>query len=243
MKSLFVAWQDPQSRQWAPVGRLSRDDGQYRFVYTRGAKELPNFTPFGLMTDLQVEYVSDELFPLFANRILAKSRPEYEQYMGWLGMARNKYDALDELARTGGVRATDSLELFACPQPSEEHNYEVYFFCRGLRHLHAENQQRADELKPGERLYIMPDPQNEFDRLALLLRTGDPITLVGYAPRYFTGEFSHLMELVEPENVKVTVEKVNLDAPLQYRILCRFRSPWPAKFQSCQGGAFKSLAS
>ena len=69
MKSLFVAWQDPQSRQWAPVGRLSRDDGQYRFVYTRGAKELPNFTPFGLMTDLQVEYVSDELFPLFANRI------------------------------------------------------------------------------------------------------------------------------------------------------------------------------
>jgi len=243
MKSLFVAWQDPQSRQWAPVGRLSRDDDQYRFVYTQGARELVNFTPFGRMTDLQAEYVSEELFPLFANRILAKSRPEYDQYLGWLGMERTRYDALDELARTGGIRATDSLELFACPEPTKERGYEVYFFCRGLRHLHTENQQRAAELKPGERLYVMTDPQNEFDKMALLLRTDDPITLVGYAPHYFSGEFTRLMELVETENVQVTVEKVNLDAPLQYRVLCRIRSPWPTHFQPCQKGAFESLAS
>jgi len=243
MKSLFVAWQDPQSRQWAPVGRLSRHAEKYHFVYTQGAKEMVNFTPFGRMTDLRAEYVSEELFPLFANRILAKSRPEYDQYLGWLGMERSKYDALDELARTGGVRATDSLELFACPEPTKDLNYEVYFFGRGLRHLHPENQQRAAELKPGERLYVMPDPQNEFDSMALLMRTGDPITLVGYAPRYFSAEFTQLMDLVDIQNVKVTVERVNLDAPLQYRILCRINSPWPAKFQPCQFGAFESLAS
>ncbi len=241
MKSLFVAWQDPQSRQWAPVGRLSRDNDHYRFVYTQGAKDLPNFTPFGRMTDLQVEYVSDKLFPLFSNRILAKSRPEYEQYLGWLGMTKSHYDALDELSRTGGVRATDSLEVFACPQPTLDHNYEVYFFCRGLRHLHTENQRRADELTRGERLYVMPDPQNEFDKMALLLRTGDPISLVGYAPRYFSGEFNQLIELVSAENVKVTVEKVNLDAPLQYRILCRISSPWPEQFQPFQNDSFLSL--
>jgi len=243
MKSLFVAWQDPESKLWAPVGRLSRDDEQYRFVYTHGAKELSNFTPFGRMTDLRAEYVSEKLFPLFANRILAKSRPEYDQYLGWLGMERARYDELDELARTGGVRATDSLELFACPQPTKDHSYEVYFFGRGLRHLYPENQQRAAELKPGERLYVMQDPQNEFDRMALLLRTGDPITLVGYAPRYFSGEFSRLMELVDAENVKVTVEKVNIDAPLQYRILCRISGPWPTSFHPCQNSAFESLAS
>lgn len=243
MKALFVAWQDPQSRQWAPVGRLSRDDDQYHFVYTRGAKELANFTPFGRMGDLQAEYVSDELFPLFANRVLAKSRPEYDQYLSWLGMGRSEYDVLDELARTGGVRATDSLELFACPEPSKDHTYEVYFFCRGLRHLHQENQKRASELRPGERLYIMPDPQNEFDNMALLMRTGDPITLVGYAPRYFSTEFTRLMEIVDKQDVKVTVEKVNLDAPLQYRILCRISSPWPQNFQPCEQGWFQSLAS
>lgn len=242
MKSLFVAWQDPQSRQWAPVGRLSRDHGQYRFVYTHGAKELPNFTPFGRMTDLRAEYISDKLFPLFANRILAKSRPEYDQYLGWLGIDRSKYDALDELARTGGLRATDSLELFSCPQPTKNHSYEVFFFGRGLQYLHAENPKRAAELKPGERLYVMPDIQNEFDEKALLLRTDDPITLVGYAPRYFSGEFSMLLSSVGAEKVKVVVEKVNHDAPLQYRILCRITAPWPANFQPCLSGSFASLS-
>jgi|GEM_PF-5500721 len=78
---------------------------------------------------------------------------------GLVRYGASRYDALDELARTGGVRATDSLEFFACPEPTKDHNYEVYFFGRGLRHLHPENQQRAAELKPNERLYVMSDPK------------------------------------------------------------------------------------
>ncbi|HFE38157.1 MAG TPA: restriction endonuclease, partial [Gammaproteobacteria bacterium] len=98
MKSLFIAWQDPESRQWAPVGRLSQRGGRFHFVYTQGAKDFSNFTPFGRMSDLSAEYVSDELFPLFKNRVLTKSRPEYAQYLKWLGLDSVKYDALDELA-------------------------------------------------------------------------------------------------------------------------------------------------
>lgn len=241
MKSLFIAWRDPESRQWAPVGRLSRDGGQYRFVYTHGAEEVPNFTPFGRMTDLRAEYVSEELFPLFKNRILAKSRPEYDSYMSWLGLERSSHDALEELARTGGLRATDALELFPCPQPTADHQYQVHFFCRGLRHFHPENQKRAAELEAGERLFVMPDPQNEFDQMALVLRTGDPITLVGYAPRYFSGEFTQLINSVNANDVKVTVEKVNPQAPLQYRVLCQITAPWPANFQPCQDGPFRPL--
>lgn len=242
MKSLFLAWQDPQSRQWAPVGRLSRDDGHYHFVYTQGAKQLANFTPFGRMTDLKAEYISDQLFPLFANRILAKSRPEYDQYLSWLGMGREKYDALDELARTGGLRVTDNLEVFPCPEPTENQNYEVFFFGRGLRHFHAENPKRVTALKPGDPLYLMPDIQNKNDEQALLLRTDAPITLAGYVPRYFSAEFSMLLSAVGADKVKVRVEKVNLDAPLQYRVLCRIVAPWPVNFQSCHGGLFESLA-
>ena len=37
MKILYLAWQDPQSRQWFPVGKLSVEGGIYRFVYTKGA--------------------------------------------------------------------------------------------------------------------------------------------------------------------------------------------------------------
>jgi len=241
MKSLFVAWQDSESRQWAPVGRLRREDNRYHFVYTHGAESMKNFTPFGRMKDLYAEYVSEELFPLFKNRILAKSRPEYEQYMSWLGLSHVHPDSLDELARTGGLRATDSLELFPCPQPTEDRRYEVFFFSQGMRHLHAENSLRACELQVGERLFAMPDPQNQFDDKALMLRTGDPITLVGYAPRYFSAEFNQLMGSLGADKVKVSVEKVNVNAPLQYRVLCKISAPWPVNFQPCQESDFKPI--
>ncbi len=242
MKTLFVACQDAKSRRWAPVGRLTRENGVYRFVYTRGVKEIADFQPFGRMQNLHKAYRSEQLFPIFANRVLAKNRPEYRDYLEWLGLAGVKYDALEELARTGGLRATDSLEIFPCPEPVEGKVYEVYFFCRGLRHLHEENQERARRLTFGERLYLMQDVQNTNDNMALLLRTDDPVTLVGYAPRYYSAEFSSLIKAVGSESVKVTVERVNTGAPLQYRVLCKMTSPWPANFLPCASQEFEALA-
>ncbi|MEK6747708.1 MAG: HIRAN domain-containing protein [Pseudomonadota bacterium] len=242
MKALFVAWQDLKTRRWAPVGRLTHEDGVYSFVYTRGATEIPNFRPFGVMADLHKAYKSEALFPIFANRVLAKNRPEYQIYLKWLGLSESGYDALDELARTGGLRATDSLELFPCPEPTSGKNYEVYFFCRGLRHLHAENQERARQLKSGERLYLMQDLQNTHDSMALLMRTSEPITLVGYAPRYYSAEFTQLIKVTSAEQVEVTVEQVNNDAPIQYRVLCKLVSPWPTNFSPCTTREFESLA-
>lgn len=242
MKALFVAYQDAASRNWAPVGRLTREGEQYHFVYTRGAKELPNFVPFGRMTELDVEYISEQLFPLFANRVLPKSRPEYGDYLRWLGLSEVGHDALDELARTGGLRATDTLELIPCPEPTVSNQYEVFFFCRGLRHLSVESQHRASHLKNGESLYLLRDLQNAHDEMALLLRTAEPVTLVGYAPRYYSAEFTHLIELVGRDAVKVTVEKVNPDAPIQYRILCRLTAPWPVEFAPCKNGSYEALS-
>lgn len=242
MKALFIAWQDAQSRRWEPVGRLTRENGVYRFVYTHGAEVIPNFRPFGRMQDLHKAYKAEGLFPIFANRILAKNRPEYVDYLSWLGLSDSTYDELEELARTGGLRATDSLELFPCPEPTVGNSYEVYFFSRGLRHLHRENEARTGELAGGERLYLMQDLQNPYDAMALLLRTADPITLVGYAPRYYSAEFTQLIKSTEPDSVKVTVEQVNRDAPVQYRLLCRLVAPWPANFSPCSKEEFTALA-
>src|SRR5262250_671161 len=49
MKTLYLAWQDPEDRRWLPVGRLSFDGHVYRFVYTKGAEQSPRFVPFGAM--------------------------------------------------------------------------------------------------------------------------------------------------------------------------------------------------
>ena len=242
MKALFVAYQDSASRQWAPVGRLTREDGRYHFAYTRGAREFKNFVPFGRMTDLNAEYVSEKLFPLFANRVLPKSRPEYADYLHWLGLSQASHDALEELARTGGLRATDNLELIPCPAPTEGNRYEVFFFARGLRHLSKDCQDRTLKLVTGERLYLAQDLQNGFDNTALLVRTGDPVTLVGYAPRYYSSDFTRLIKEVGSNEVAVTVERVNADAPLQYRVLCKLSAPWPSGFGPCETGDFEMLS-
>ncbi len=242
-KALYIAWQDPDSRSWSPVGCLTRDKSFYKFVYTRGAEQVgKKFQPFGPMRDLHVAYQSEELFPLFANRVLPKSRPEYKDYMEWLGLSEQDHDVMDELSRTGGLRATDSLEMFPCPTPSVSNNYEVYFFSRGLRHMHDDNQKRARLLEPGESLYLMQDLQNEVDRMALLVRTGDPISLVGYAPQYYSGEFTQLLDSVGQGKVKVTVDRVNSNAPIQYRVLCKLSAPWPDNFSPCSKGQFQALA-
>jgi hypothetical protein len=242
VKALFIAWQDSDSRRWLPVGRLTRENGLYTFAYTRGAILASDFKPFGKMDKLDVSYSSSELFPIFANRVLAKNRPEYDDYLRWLGLSDVKYDDLEELSRTGGLRATDSIELFPCPLPTESNTYEVYFFCRGLRYLHAENLVRADSLKLGERLFLMQDLQNAADPMALLMRTCDPVTLVGYAPRYYSAEFTNLIQKLQSDQVKVTVEQVNLDAPIQYRVLCKLSCPWPSGFEPFSDDEFKTLA-
>lgn len=239
MKALFVAYQDTDSRTWTPVARLTHDGRLYHFAYTRGAKNLPNFMPFGRMNELDAEYVSEQIFPLFANRLLPKSRPEYKDYLGWLGLSGVDHDTLEELARTGGLRATDSLELIPCPEPTNANRYEVYFFCRGLRHFPSESQDRSLALTKGEKLYLMQDIQNGSDDMALLLRTGEPVTAVGYVPRYYSTEFSRLISLVGADAPMVTVEKINADAPIQYRVLCKFSAPWPAEFQPCQTGLYE----
>jgi len=239
MKSLFVAYQDTVSRTWTPVARLTHDGKLYHFAYTRGAKNLTNFVPFGRMVELDAEYVSEQIFPLFANRLLPKSRPEYKDYLNWLGLTGADHDALEELARTGGLRATDSLELIPCPEPTSSNQYEVYFFCRGLQHFPGNSQARSLVLAKGEPLYLMQDIQNDKDNMALLLRTDDPVTLVGYVPRYYSAEFSRLINLVGGGATKVTVEKVNADAPIQYRVLCKLSAPWPMQFQPCQNGLYE----
>lgn len=242
MKALYVTWQDPDTRQWYPVGRLTHKNGTYEFAYTRGAKASKKFVPFGRMLDLGTVYLSNELFPLFANRMLPKSRPEYRDYLSWLGLEEGSADEIEVLARSGGQRATDSLEIVPCPEPTSDNNYVAYFFAHGLRHMSEKDQQRVTTLNVSERVFLMRDVQNKADPMALLLRTDDPMSMVGYVPRYYSAEFSTVMDRVGQEPVRVSVERVNPSAPSNFRLLCKFQSPWPLDFAPCSRGEFEPLA-
>lgn len=213
----------------------------YRFCYTQGALKSDNFSPFGSMDELYAVYESEALFPLFSNRLLPVSRPEYQRQMRWLDIKETKDISLYMLSMTGGIRATDTLEVFECPVPNREGQYEVDFFAHGLRHLAKHAIERVNGLTKGERLFPAPDIQNEFDSKAILLRTGDPVEFAGYCPRYLSPDFERLADENGPMSVRVTVERVNQDAPLNLRLLCKLVAPWPADFHPCSGDDFEPL--
>jgi hypothetical protein len=243
MDTLFLAWQDPEDRRWLPVGRLTFHRSVYQFVYTNGALESPRFIPFGGMTDLRVTYESDQLFPLFANRLLSKSRPEYRKFLDWLNVRDDQDDPLALLALTGGLRETDCLELFPCPRPTGNNEYHIHFFIHGIRHLPEEAIRRIDELRKRDRLFLLQDLQNAYDPFALALRAADPPTFLGYCPRYLAEDIVALLSGYGPDAAQVHVERVNREAPLQLRVLCEMTSCWPSDFRPCSGALYEPLVS
>lgn len=242
MNALFVAWRPAaQHEGWRPVGRLEHEAGLYRFFYTEGARK-PGFRPFPQMEDLQQVYESEELFPVFANRLLSESRPEYEDFLRWGGFdVADPPDPIVILGVTEGIRQTDAIEVFPCPQPDGESCYLNKFFLHGIRWVPDAALDRVATLREGESLKLMPDPQNNYDPNAVAVRTDADRTLIGYIPRYLAPDVLHLFYSCGSGYTEVLVERVNRDAPLQNRVLCRMRACWPDGFVPCSGEDFEPI--
>lgn len=230
---LFVAWQDARSRRWFPVGRLWREDGEYRFGYIEGFREAEKeagFMPLLPFPRVDEIYHSSKLFPSFGNRIMNPSRVELSDYLDRLGLAPGgdlEELGFDILARGQGRRATDSLELFPHPLVSTEEGskYRLELFVHGLRHQPESARARAEALEVGEQIYLMPDPQNPHDRHAVALRSEDRHVL-GYLPRYHGRDVGAL--LASEAEVAVEVLRVNPSpAPPGHRLLVRVEADWP----------------
>ncbi len=243
--ALFVAWRNQVEQHhqgWGPIGRLEHENGVYRFFYTRGANELDGFKPFSEMPNLNEVYESNELFPLFANRLLGKQRPEYENFLRWGGFASDSSpDPILILGVTEGKKATDSVEVFPCPVPDGNGCYFNKFFVHGLRWMNTASIQRIESLRPDDRLYLMLDLQNPYDENAVALRTDTDRAMLGYVPRYLAAEVVDLCGRCDLDFIELYVAQVNLDAPLQQRLLVRMHACWPEGFQPCAGDAFKPI--
>ncbi|MEV4778615.1 HIRAN domain-containing protein [Burkholderia sp. LMU1-1-1.1] len=229
MSTLFVAWQQPDSKEWIPVAKLEHNGGTYAFSYTQGIFRAKDFRQFSGMQSVEAVYESPRLFPLFANRLISKSRPEFKDYLRWLGLSDMDEDPMAILALTGGIRGTDSIELFQPPAVSKQGQYYLEFFARSLSHLPLPAVERIGMLEKGERIYLMRDPQNEFDEQAVAMRTGTPSWFLGYCPKYYAQDLGTL--LGNPEcDLQVTVKCVNLDAPSNMRLLCSVTAKVPRVF-------------
>ena len=224
---LFLAWHEPTSRSWFPIGQLTFDGVRYYFVYTQGAKEAQQkcgFKPLFSFPNFNTVYTSTYLFPVFANRLMSRSRPDYLSYMQWLNIPKQEISEYEDnpiaiLARSGGERQTDNLTVFPYPEPDAEGAYHFHFFSHGLRYLPQASIERINHLEPKEKLWLAREFQNPHDSQALTLNTKDHY-IVGYCPRYLLSEIFEILQEIS-NLIDLHVERVNQPpTPLHSRLLC-----------------------
>jgi hypothetical protein len=98
--------------------------------------------------------------------------------------------------------------------------------------------ERIKCLNANEKLFFVLDYFNPAHPWAVAVRTDAEPTLIGYVPRYLAMDVHQLINQCDFENIICVVERLNLDAPLQQRVLCRMNSCWPATFNPCSDDAF-----
>lgn len=243
-RHLFVSWRDPDSGSIHPVGRLVRRVSaageRFTFAYLKLAQNLSGFEPLPGLPDLYHRYDSPRLFPVFANRMMPRSRPEFDMLAARVDLSGDA-DPFEVLARAGGRRATDRIEVFLGPERTAEGHSRVLLFARGIRHV-AGAADAVSSLHPGDELALVDDPDNIYNPRAIVLRVSDGQP-VGWIPDYLVEHVHELRDLNGSDPV-VSVEHVNDEsAPPHMRLLCRLTAPWPHGYEPFSDAVFQPLAS
>ncbi|WP_324666996.1 Putative restriction endonuclease, HIRAN domain-containing protein [Mycobacterium canetti] len=196
VRRFAVAWRNRQLRVITPVGELDYRAGGYRFQYLEGVGgSVAGFRPFIGFPDLNRVYESARLWPFFDLRVMDRKRPDYPQYVRWLGLTVEA-SRLDILSRSGGGQKGDNVYLAESPSVADDGATEAVFLARGARYAVPQYRTEAivNSLRAGDRLTLMDDSTNEANPRALLLETPDgapvgwvPDLLVDYAHQVRSG--------------------------------------------------------
>ena len=243
-KTLFLAWQDQDERKksppWFPIGRLDIVEPElYRFRYIVGAK-LAGYIPFVDFPELYGDYHSSELFALFRNRVMAKSRPDRPSYLRSLDLPEDA-TPFEILSVSGGTRVTDFYEVFPKLEKDADGYFTCRFFLQNWQSANKEAQERVDELKPEEELYVTLELTNPATKLAVQIQTTD-YYMIGWTPRYLVSDLA--MAMTEgPNDYTAKVVRVNpMPAPSRQRVLIEMRGRWE-KHEPMSGKEFQPLVS
>ncbi|MCL4413173.1 MAG: hypothetical protein M1522_00250, partial [Actinobacteria bacterium] len=190
-RRLYVSWQDADRRSFVPVGVLTWASDGSDFRYLSAARDDNEFRPFIGFPDLGRVYRSTELFPFFENRLMPRSRPDYPAYLAALGLPGDA-DPFEVLARSGGDRATDTIEVVAEPLVDDSGYATCHFLVRGVRHVEGADD-AIDSLSIDDLLSTEPDVDNPYDDHARYVVTLDGAH-VGYVPSYLTAFLARAAE-------------------------------------------------
>ena len=183
-------------------------------------------------------YESSELFPLFQNRVMNSSRPDFAEYLHNLDLSEGA-DPIEILAANGGSRVTDAYEVFPKIVKDDDGSFVCRFFLHGWRHLNQSAQERIGLLKPKEKLYVTLELTNPATGLAVQVQTED-YHMIGWTPRYLVHDLT--MAVAElPTKYEASVVRINPQpAPSKQRVLIEMRGRWD-KHEPMASEDFKAL--
>lgn len=232
LSTLFITWQEPESRRIYPIARLmGLAGGAYELAYIQAvvAAESVGFRGLPGFEDPKKVYVSAELPRLFDHRLPARGRHVAARDSSELigeGLDAAPITILVPLA--GGK--SERLEAFAPPLPTPAGLYVGVFWVRGVGRI-AGSEDVALGLRAHERVRLIPEPNNAYNPRALRVVRGDEMP-IGYVPDYLANELS-VAAHPEPPRLTPHSESMELDvlhsaranfppaAPL-YKVLCRY---------------------
>lgn len=178
---LLVTRQDADTRRYDALGFLSQDEKyRYHFAYLRSAVAQPGFRPLPGLVDPFRKYESAYLFPIFAERVMSSRRPDVRTSLDALGLGLDAAP-MEVLARSGGRRVGDTIELVPAPDRGPDGSISVDFLVHGVRHMPPAAQSRITDLQAGDVLRMVPEPNNPVDERALLVTDRGQVPL-GYVP-------------------------------------------------------------
>ena len=238
--NLFVAWQDQDTRAWHTIARLRRLDSGYEFGFTRGVESLRSIPRDLFQMDVKRRYSSDELMPIFKNKLPSRNRTDFIKMANWLNLRGNE-EEFESLSKFGLIPGTDSILVYPEPQVTLG-KYKLEFFVHGIRHMHKDVMTLCEGMKEGDRLLPLLDVQNHVDPNAVALRCMETSLLIGYVPTFYAADFRRILaDASLVTGVRVKIVRNNVDAPIQLRLLCQFDASVPLTFRSLDSDVHKPI--
>lgn len=223
---------------YRPVGFLDARNTtrgpHYSFAYLQRALEQSSFRPLLGFSDVTRRYESDGLFPLFAERLMDPRRPDRPVYLAALDLSEDA-SPLEVLARSGGRRAGDGIELTPVPAVSRDGATTCTFLVHGIRHVPGAAQ-LIDGLTAGDTLRLRAEVDNPVNPRALLVSEGTGAPL-GWVPGALV-DYVHRVAVPQLTAVRVNGPEVGT----RLRLLVRLTGVTDVGYQPFAGSDWATAA-
>ena len=216
-----VIWQDQTTRGLVHVGWLVYTGDEFTFSYADEAKNHERFQPFPAFPRLDETYRSADLFPYFALRLTSAADPHYDAVLDAMGLTREEATPVELLARSP-ESPHDTIQVVPEAKEMSDGTLIRIFLVSGTRHADERApdavSQLIEALPADEPLDLVPEPENEYNHLAIQLMANGK--RVGWIPNYLLEEIHGYIN--SNRSVSVTVVQANgPDTQPHLRLLCQ----------------------